>query len=203
MAQLMNGQDQHENQRYEGVFAHHIYLDLFVFKLSSKILTFTGWGTVRKVSHARAEKWDYVNRLIEGEEPIDVRGRLSGESVMHIISGIVSNSRHLEYQVNLPNEGQVSNLIEGAIVESPAVVDGSGVHPVHVGPMPDGLAALCNIQILVQELAVEAAVNGDSKLALQAMLADPVVQDLQAVRAAFEELMEAHSNLLPQFVEGP
>lgn len=161
-----------------------------------------GLNWIDRMEKAGIEKWDHINRLIEGEESLDVRGRLSGERVMHIISGIVSNSRHLEYQVNLPNEGQVSNLIEGAIVESPAVVDGSGVHPVHVGPMPDGLAALCNIQILVQELAVEAAVNSDSKLALQAMLADPVVRDLQAARAAFEELMEAHSDLLPQFAEG-
>ncbi|MCW3992354.1 MAG: hypothetical protein NWE79_06575, partial [Candidatus Bathyarchaeota archaeon] len=147
------------------------------------------------------EKWLGVKRIIDGVDPLDVEGRLSGERVMPIIAGIVSNSRHLEYQVNLPNEGQVSNLMEGAVVESPAVVDGSGVHPVHVGPLPDGLAALCNIQIMVQDLVVEAAVNGDREIALQAMLADPVVQDLQAARLAFEELMEAHADLLPQFME--
>jgi len=151
---------------------------------------------------AGMEKWLRVKRLIEGEEPLDVKGRLSGERVMHIISGIVSNSRHLEYQVNLPNEGQVNNLVEGAIVESPAIIDSSGVNPIHVGALPDGLAALCNIQILVQELAVEAAVNGDMELALQAMLADPVVHDLEAAKVAFDELMGAHADLLPQFAEG-
>jgi alpha-galactosidase len=159
-----------------------------------------GLNWIDRMERSGQEKWEHVKRLIEGEAPLDVKGRLSGERVMHIIAGIVSNSRHLEYQVNLPNEGQVSNLIEGAVVESPAVVDSGGVHPVQVGPMPDGLAALCNIQILVQELAVEAAVLGDRDFALQAVLADPVVQDLEAGKKAFNELMEVHADLLPQFV---
>jgi alpha-galactosidase len=162
-----------------------------------------GFNWIDRVEESGFEKWLRVNRIIDGEEAMNVKGCLSGERVMHIISGIVSNSRHLEYQVNLPNDGQVSNLIEGAIVESPAVIDRSGVHPIHVGDLPEGLAALCNIQILIQELAIEAAVNGNRELALQAMLADPVVQDLDAARIAFDELMEAHSDLLPQFLEVP
>ncbi|MCW3979816.1 MAG: hypothetical protein NWF12_08725, partial [Candidatus Bathyarchaeota archaeon] len=160
-----------------------------------------GFNWIDRMEESGTEKWLRVKRLIDGEEPLDVKGRLSGERVMHIIAGIASNSHHLEYQVNLPNEGQVSNLIESAIVESPAVIDSSGVNPIHVGELPEGLAALCNIQILVQELAVEAAVNGDRDMALQAMLADPVVQDLEAAKEAFEELMEAHADLLPQFME--
>lgn len=160
-----------------------------------------GFNWIDRMEEAGTEKWLRAKRLIEGEEALDVKGRLSGERAMHIIAGIASNSRHLEYQVNLPNDGQVSNLIEGAIVESPAVIDSSGVNPIHVGYLPEGLAALCNIQILIQELAVEAAVNGDGELALQAMLADPVVQNLEAAKEAFEELMEAHADLLPQFME--
>ena len=160
-----------------------------------------GMNWIDQCEREGLENWKRIRKLINGEAPLDVRGRLSGERVMHIVSGIVSNSRHLELQVNLPNEGQVKNLIEEAVVETPAIVDGSGVHPINVGPLPDGLAALCNIQILVQELAVEAAVQGDRNLALQAMLADPVVHDLEAGRTSFEELMQAHRDLLPQFME--
>jgi len=158
-----------------------------------------GLRWIERMEEAGAEKWLKVRSLIEEWEHLDVRGRLSGERAMPIIAGIVSNSRHVELQVNTPNGGQVANLMEGAIVESPAVVDSSGVHPVQVGELPDGLAALSNIQILIQDLAVEAAVHGDRGLALQAVLADPVVQDLDSARAAFEELMEAHADALPQF----
>ena len=145
------------------------------------------------------EAWARINRLIDGKEKLKVKGELSGESAMRIIEGITTNSGHVELQVNLPNEGQVSNLLPDAIVETPAVVDSSGVHPLHVGFLPQGLAAICNIQILVQNLVVEAAVHGDKQKALQALLADPVVQDNVTAKKAFDELFEAHKDLLPQF----
>ena len=62
-------------------------------------------------------------------------------------------------------------------------------------------SALCNIQILVQSLAVEAGVRGDLGLAQQAMFADPVVHDTVSAEKAFKELLEVHSDLLPQFAE--
>jgi alpha-galactosidase len=149
------------------------------------------------------EAWDRINRLIEGREKLKVMGELSGEGAMRIIEGIVTNSGHTELQVNLPNEGQVSNLLRDAVVETPALINRSGVHPIHVDELPQGLAAICNIQILIQNLVVEAAVNGDRKKALQALLADPVVQDNVAAEKAFNELFEAHSDLLPQFEGAP
>jgi alpha-galactosidase len=160
-----------------------------------------GLNWIKYCERQGEESWERINRLIECEEPLNVTGRISGERAMHIIAGIVSNRRSLELQVNLPNEGQVGNLLDDAIVETPALVDGGGVHPIHVGDLPDGLAALCNIQILVQSLAVEAAVHGERWLALQALLADPVVQDSEAAERAFDELMDVHADLLPQFME--
>jgi alpha-galactosidase len=147
--------------------------------------------------------WQRISRLVRGEEPLNVKGRLSGERAMHIIAGITGDSSHVELQVNLPNEGQVSNLLRGAVVETPAVIDKGGVRPIHVGDMPSGLAALCNIQSIVQSLAVEAGVHGDLGLAQQAMLADPVVHDTEAAMKAFEELFQAHRDMLPQFKEAP
>jgi alpha-galactosidase len=160
-----------------------------------------GLNWIERMAEHGDRNWRRINGIIEGEEPIDVKGRFSGERVMHIIGGIVSNSRHMEIQANLPNAGQVSNLLEGAIVETPALVDRSGIKPISIGELPEGLAALCNIQTLVMELAVEAGVQGDKDLALQAVLADPVVHDLEAGRKAFKALMEAHRDLLPQFTE--
>lgn len=142
-----------------------------------------------------------IQKLIKQTEPLNIKGKFSGERAMHIISGITHNTNHFELQVNVPNEGQVPNLIKEAIVETPAVINKGGVRPIHVGELPDGLAALCNIQILVQSLAVEAGVRGDLGLAQQAMFADPVVHDTVSAEKAFKELFEVHSDLLPQFTE--
>ncbi|MCW4050540.1 MAG: alpha-glucosidase/alpha-galactosidase [Candidatus Bathyarchaeota archaeon] len=158
-----------------------------------------GFNWIDRMDEHGNRNWEKINRFIEGKEPLDIKGKLSGERAMHIISGIITNSNHMELQVNLPNEGQVSNLINDAIVETPAIINKGGVRPIHVGDMPQGLAALCNIQILIQSLAVEAGVSGDKRLAVQAMLADPVVHDTVAAEKAFNELMEAHKDLLPQF----
>jgi alpha-galactosidase len=158
-----------------------------------------GLNWIERMEEHGDRSWNKVNEIIAGESPLDAKGRLSGERVMHIIGGIVSDSGHMELQANLPNSGQISNLLEGAIVETPAIVDSSGIKPMSVGELPEGLAALCNIQTLVSELAVEAGVQGDKDFALQAVYADPVVHDLEAGKKAFEALMEAHRDLLPQF----
>jgi alpha-galactosidase len=158
-----------------------------------------GLNWINRCDNEGQRNWERINRLIAGKEPLDVKGKLSGERAMHIISGMVSNSNHMELQINLPNTGQVSNLINDAIVETPAVINKGGVHPIQVGDMPEGLAALCNIQIMVQSLVVEAGVSGDMEKAKQALLVDPVVNDQGKALAAFDELMKIHSDLLPQF----
>jgi len=143
--------------------------------------------------------WERTNRIIEGKELLNVKGKLSGERAMPIIAGMMSNSNHMELQVNLPNTEQISNLIKDSIVETPAIVNKSGIHPIQLGEMPEGLAALCNIQIMIQSLVVEAGVSGDLEKAKQALLVDPVVNDHNKALAAFDELMKTHIDLLPQF----
>jgi len=160
-----------------------------------------GFNWIDRMEAEGQRAWERINRLIEGKEELKIKGELSGEGAIRIIEGVITNSGHTELQVNLPNEGQVPNLLPDAVVETPAIINRGGVHPIHVVELPAGLAAICNIQILIQNLAVEAAVHGDKKKALQAMLVDPVVQDNVAAEKAFNELFEAHRDLLPQFEE--
>ena len=101
--------------------------------------------------------------------------------------------------VNIPNQGCIANLPEDAVVEVPAVVSASGIHGLCLGRLPDGIAALCNTQIAVQKLVVEAAATGSRKLALQAMLADPVVTNADAAEKCLDELLSVHAAYLPQF----
>ena len=141
-----------------------------------------------------------ICRLIEGKEQLDIKGKTSGERGMHIISGIISNSNQMEVQLNLPNTGQISNLIMDAIVETSAIINRDGIRPIKIGKLPDGLAALCNIQIMVQSLVVEAGVSGNIEKAKQALIIDPVINEHESALLAFSELMNVHKNLLPQFV---
>ncbi|MCJ7708562.1 MAG: alpha-glucosidase/alpha-galactosidase, partial [Anaerolineales bacterium] len=69
----------------------------------------------------------------------------------------------------------------------------------HVPPLPDAIAALCAQEIAVQKLAVEAAVTGDRKKALQALLLDPTVSGHTTASAVLADLLAAHGEHLPQF----
>ncbi len=148
----------------------------------------------------RTETWEQIGRIVCGEEPVtELIGRRSGERAIDIVAGIVSNSNHLELAVNIPNDGHISNLPQDAIVEVPAVISSIGVSGFSIGELPQAIAALCQTQVCVQELAVAAAVAGDRNVALRALLADPVVQSMEAAESILDELLALEADYLPQF----
>jgi len=50
-----------------------------------------------------------------------------------------------------------------------------------------------------ERLAVEAAVHGDRAEAIRALCLNPLIHDINAATACFDELLEAHKRYLPQF----
>jgi alpha-galactosidase len=148
----------------------------------------------------RAALWEEVQAAVAGRLPIQRFLEFpSEERVVQLICGIVENTNHYELAVDLPNDGHISNLPHGLIVEVPGVVTAQGVRGLCVGALPDGIAALCRRQMEIASLAVDAAVRGDRDLALQALALDPVVPSLAAARAIRDELLLAHQPHLPQF----
>jgi len=140
--------------------------------------------------------------LLQQRQWIQTKSPVLNRSVgagVRIIKAIVGNMRRYEYSVNLPNAGYVSNLSDDIVVEVPASVDRSGIHGVGVGSLPKGIGALCSTQGTIQNLAVEAAVEGSYDKALQALLIDPVVPNPDTARVVLNDLLEAHAELLPQF----
>jgi alpha-galactosidase/6-phospho-beta-glucosidase family protein len=76
-----------------------------------------------------------------------------------------------------------------------------GIRGVPVGELPEPVAELCRRQIAVAELAVKAAATGDRKTALQALLMDPMVTDIEQARGILADYLKVHSKLLPQFAK--
>jgi len=113
-----------------------------------------------------------------------------------IIEGIISNSGHEEMAVNVPNRGLIDNLPQDAVVEVPATVDAKGVHGARLGRLPPGFAGLVNNQVAVNELTVEAVLQGSRALALQALLVDPVVDNAAAAERALDIILSLQSDFL-------
>jgi len=120
--------------------------------------------------------------------------RAGGERAIPIIEGILNNDNHLEFSVNLPNDGIISNLPEDLVVECPGIVTDKGLEGVKLGEYPRGLAALLNIQAAVQDLVVEAILRKSKKIALQALLADPVITSTSQAKRILDSMLDLQKN---------
>jgi alpha-galactosidase len=167
------------------------------------------------------KRWIFLRELAEGEQLSQdfealhgSQGALSRELqienffakrnwtdtlAMPIIAALESNQHHRMPALNLLNDGQIDNLPRGVFVETPCVVDSSGMHPITIGRLPAPLAAFCRRDIDQMELTVEAGVSGNRNLVLQAMLLDPVVDHVGNARRAMDSLFKENTPFLPQF----
>ncbi|MFC4777400.1 alpha-glucosidase/alpha-galactosidase [Paenibacillus sp. GCM10023252] len=121
----------------------------------------------------------------------------------YIIEGL-ETGRVYRGHFNVVNNGIISNLPDDAIIEAPGYVDGNGISMPRVGELPLGPAAVCNVSISVQRLAVEAAVHGDVRLLRQAFMMDPLVGAVcnpKEIWQMVDEMLVAGEAWLPQYTD--
>jgi len=125
----------------------------------------------------------------------------SAEYCSYIIEAL-ETGRTFRFNGNVRNDSFITNLPNGCCVEVPVYADKTGLHATTVGDLPPQCAALNMTNVLVQGLAVEAAIKGDPELAMQAIAMDPLtaaVLTLHEIREMTREMLEAESKWLPQF----
>ena len=77
-----------------------------------------------------------------------------------IIEGIVTDSRHEEIAVNIPNEEFIEYLPKSQVVEVPAIIDKQGIHGIQLNSCPKAFAGLLMNQVAVNDLTTEAVLTG-------------------------------------------
>jgi alpha-galactosidase len=145
---------------------------------------------VRQRNKQRAEG------MLSGALPLNLEHSM--EDISHMVHALRGGGRFLG-AANVPNVGQVDNLARGAVLESTALFDWDGVTPLAVGTLRPLLAGVLQSHIVSQELTVEAGLKGDRRLAIEAMMALPMIRDFAAVPRMVDELLEANREYLPQF----
>ncbi len=162
------------------------------------------------------EHWEEIKNHLDGYMPVDRYLKRSDEMAISLIEALGSSNwtmkavkndnphfgvvRYFD-AVNIPNYGLVTNLPEGSILEIPAIVRNNAVRGVFIGDIPPGIATMISQRIYQQNLTMEAALSGDRRLALQAMLLDPLVPSVEIAESILEELLEAQSEYLPRFFD--
>ena len=147
----------------------------------------------------REAMWAEVGAMIDGSKTLARLEGGSGERAIPTLLALRDNGNSHELALNIPNLGYIDNLPSGCIVEVPASVSGFGVNGLTIGDLPTPIAGLCNAQVHVAELAVDAAVTGDRAIALQALLADPVINDVDVAENILDDYLSVHADWLPQF----
>jgi alpha-galactosidase len=156
-------------------------------------------------ARTREQTREFLRRLADGEEdPSPLLATQPHEYALRIILSIEKNEDWLCPAINAPNVTAtggplIANTPPVGVVEVAAVVNASGVQPLPVPDMPVSLAAFVSQQVLIQELAAKAAVEGDVEAALRALALEPCVGSLEAARGAFADLVAAERQWLPQF----
>lgn len=144
-----------------------------------------------------------LNQMANNEATIEGLSNTDSEGALEMIENIAGAGNHYHLAANLPNVGQIANLPMGATVETPVHVNGAGIHPVHVGALPEPIAELCRREITVAQLCVDAAVEGSREKALQCLLLDPVITDIDTARKILDDYLTSYKEYLPQFWKQP
>ena len=165
----------------------------------------TGWNPgeyayILKEYESRADHWrGDSEEWLAKERPITLaRGHEYAANIINALQG----GEVYQFNGNVPNTSIITNLPEGACVEVPVFVDKAGLHPVHVGALPPQCLALNHVSVMVEEMAVEAALTGDPRLVLQALAYDPLsaaVLSLAEIKQMVNEMLRQNRDHLPQF----
>ncbi len=165
----------------------------------------TGWNP----GHYAYILNEYLNRENTWKKEIDdwlaeekVELERGHEYAAYIFNATIGDGTLFEFNGNVRNYGLIDNLPEGCCVEVPVLASKRGLDPMHVGPLPEQLAILVNTSARCEELAVEAAINGDPRKVFHAICFDPLtssVLSLNEIKQMTDEMFEANRQWLPQF----
>ena len=165
----------------------------------------TGWNPgeyayILKEYLNAAKTWKKeVKKWFDEGAPMSLeRGHEYAASIINAFMG----GEPFEFNGNVPNTNLITNLPPEVCVEVPVLANRRGFNPIHVGALPIQLAAMNNITIAVEEMAVEAALTGDPHLVYQSICYDPLtasVLSLAEIRKMVAEMLKKNKAYLPQF----
>ncbi|MEU4226732.1 6-phospho-beta-glucosidase [Nonomuraea sp. NPDC026600] len=96
--------------------------------------------------------------------------------------------------LNVRNGSAVPGLPAEAVVEIPCAVDGSGIRPLATRPLPGRFLGLVQQVKAVEQTAIEAAMSGSSRLAVEAFALHPLVDSVGTAR----RLLDGYRARIPE-----
>ena len=156
------------------------------------------WPTWRKQGDEDRDK------LVRGEKQMD--WERSWEYASWIIE---AREKNMPYRIhgNVMNQHRnggplISNLMHDGCVEVACMIDRNGIQPTVYGRLPAQMAAICDSNMRVFDLAATAVIERSKEAAIHAMMLDPLssaVCSPEEIRQMTLELFEAEADYLPEY----
>ena len=166
----------------------------------------TGWNPgeyayiLKEYQHNEATWKDQVKTQLA--QPFTEEDLERGHEYAAYIINALKGGDMFKFNGNVPNTGLITNLPKDACVEVPVVVDRAGFHPIYVGALPPETALLTQLSSGIEELAIQASLEGDPVAVYRAICHDPLtasVLSLTEIKEMVNELFAQHKDYLPQF----
>lgn len=132
-------------------------------------------------------------------EQLSFRGGSFYSEVALELMCAIHNNLGTRLVVNTPNRGAIHDLPADAVIETDCIVDAQGAHPLAFGSLPVSMVGLTQQVKSFERLTIEAAVHGDRKSALLALVTNPLIGDAGLASPLLDEVLAVNKAYLPQF----
>lgn len=138
-------------------------------------------------------------KQISGEEPL--KFERTHEYGAWIIEAVEKHAPTVVYG-NVANRGLIDNLPQDGCVEVACLVDRNRIQPTKFGRLPRQMAAICDSNMRMFDLAVEAIIHRSKDMAAQALMLDPLTSAVccpAEIKEMTMKLFEAQEEFLPNY----
>jgi len=123
-------------------------------------------------------------------------GAYYSEAAVQLMSSLYRDTRDVQV-VNVRNAGTMPFLSDDAVIEVSAVVGAGGAQPLPVAPIEPLFAGLIAHVSAYEELAVDAATHGGRDRVFDALLAHPLIGQLDLAANLTDRLLAENARYLP------
>ena len=152
---------------------------------------FWRYGVVRTPYIWRVEEDKRKKAKVYNDD--ELKATLSDEEGVDIMRSLMGD-RTLYTNINRPNEGQITYLPKGRIVESNGFISENSIRPIVSSLPPLSVQNMIRRVSDIQEMTLEAIWNNDEKLLFSAFLSDPLMNlNRDKAKELFDKMLVASS----------
>ncbi len=135
--------------------------------------------------------------LVTNPELLSQRGgAYYSEAAVHLVASLLRDVGDVQV-ANVRNGGTLPFLPDDSVIEVPAWISAAGANPLPVAPVEPLYAGLIAHVSAYEDLALDAALHGGRRRIVDALLAHPLVGQIDVAEQLTDRLLAANSDYLP------